>query len=274
MSARNLKHHLLAGLTAFALGWAGAAQAAGSVEAIAGPDTDINSGPGAFASFGSSTATTTRSTTQAAGSIANAFTDLRTPVRSFARSDFTIVGLNGTVPLTFNWQFVGGRSWNANNASFGATLSVGVSAPGFIDTFGWGISYVDGPPALGDFAGILSSTFTVSAAGSGFVNALPAGGWDGRGTRSGAITLTSAGSGLNGSFSLLTEFGFAGQVTANYSTRLVSVTVANASQIAPGAHLLLDDGSRVAITAVPEPETWAMLIAGLALVSLRGRRRA
>ncbi|OYU41958.1 MAG: hypothetical protein CFE44_26785, partial [Burkholderiales bacterium PBB4] len=55
-------------------------------------------------------------------------------------------------------------------------------------------------------------------------------------------------------------------MVASYGLQLAAVTVQSASQLAPGAHLQLDNGSQIAITAVPEPETAAMLLAGLALV--------
>ena len=61
-------------------------------------------------------------------------------------SNFSVVGLIGVAPLSFNWAYSGTRTWNVDNASFNVTLNAGLSGAGFIDNVGWGIRYVD-PPA-------------------------------------------------------------------------------------------------------------------------------
>lgn len=273
MDVRNLKRLAYVGLALLATGMSGIAGAVG-VTATVGATTDSNSGSNASVTLAGSTATATRTLTQAFGTISNVYTSQQTLVAANANSQFTIIGLIGSVPLTFNVEFSGTRLAAVDNASFQSDMKFELQAPGVVDNVGWGISYVDGGAPEGDFSGVLSAPFGAATAGSAFVNSLPAGNWDGQGTRMLAVTLTGVGAGSQGSMYLQSQFGFSGGVTADYSTRLVSVTVANGAQIAPGAHLLLDDGSQVLITAVPEPETWAMLLAGLALVSMRSRRRA
>ena len=244
---------------------------AGHVEAIAASASDIQDGPTAFsasavdAGFSANTTRTAGlTTTNISGQF---FTALRVPVRAVSWSEFTVEGLASLTPLTFVWDFTASRSWNPDNASVGTGMTVGLTAPGFIDYVRWGISYVDGPVPLGDFAGTLTAGFAVAAAGGGFSNVLPLGDWDGQGTRTVAITMDSALTGTTGSFSLDLDGAMVGDVTALHSLALVGLTVPAGTALANGgAWLLLDNGSRLAITvaAVPEAQSWALLLAGLA----------
>lgn len=257
----------LAGVASAAPGVSADAAAASSSSATA---FSVSASDGAYS------ATSSRTAGHVAGTSANAFVNLTTSSIAGASSDFTVVGLVGTVPLTFNWEFSGHRAWNVDSASFQAGLTATLIAPGFIDNVGWGVSFVDGPVNQGDFAGILSNTFSQSTAGLNFANVLPPGSWDGEGSRRASTTMSLATTGSSGSFGLQSSIGLSGDITASFSLSLVSVNVANAGQMALGAHLLLDNGSQVAITtAVPEPQHWAMLAAGLLVMTLLlARRRA
>jgi hypothetical protein len=90
-----------------------------------------------------------------------------------------------------------------------------------------------------------------------------------------AGALTSAGSfvaSVNGSPIYTAPSGatsFAGHTlvfTANAASTLLTFASYNVSDF-----YTLDD---VSVTAVPEPETWALMVGGLAIVALRGRKRA
>jgi hypothetical protein len=81
--------------------------------------------------------------------------------------------------------------------------------------------------------------------------------------------------GVSGSFTLATvEFRGVGP-----GTSLVNVTDANdpiyvwSYDVAPYVPVTFVDGSGSITVAVPEPETWAMLLAGLGLVGFVARRR-
>ena len=256
------------------------ARAAGRVEAIAGPVSDVQDGPAAVSAtavFAGLAAQAQRVDISTQGNAAGGFfTGPNQPVRAYTASEFTVHGLDTATALTFYWRFEAARSWDINNAAYSVTMTASLTAPGFIDNLGWGISYVDGPPALGDFAGVLSNPFGTSMAGLGFSNVLPVGIWDGQGTRDASTTMDGAITGGTGSFALLLQSGIAGDVLSQHRLRLSGLTVADSTALAPlGAHLLLDDGSRIAITAaVPEPQAWALLAAGLGLLALRLRRRA
>lgn len=140
---------------------------------------------------------------------------------------------------------------------------------------------MDGPPALGDFAGVLRNPFGTAEAGGGYFIALSAGPWDGRGSRDASATMSGATSGGTGSLALLLDGAVSGDVFSRHALTLAGLTVANSASIAPaGACLLFDDGRAVATTAaVPDraadlgdAERWP-LAAGLGLLSLRLRRR-
>ena len=253
-----------------------AAQAAGKVEAIAGGDTDIQSGPTALhasASQGGFSADATRTQAFSAGSLSGGgFTDQRTPASARGGSDFTLFGVVGPAPLSFHFTFSGTLSWNTENASVGIEQGVYIGAPGLIDSVGWGISFVDGPASMGDFAGTTSNSFGVGAAGVGFENALPIGAWNGQGSRQLVVTLLDVGSGLQGYLELSSSVALSGDASAIASVTLDAVTVPQSVVLEPGAHLRFDSGQQILITAVPEPDTWLMLCAGLLAMGWRARR--
>jgi nucleotidyltransferase substrate binding protein (TIGR01987 family) len=58
----------------------------------------------------------------------------------------------------------------------------------------------------------------------------------------------------------------AGEVSARHSLRRSAGTVADPSRLQPDAYLLRDDGSHILIIAVPEPGTWAVSLAGVAVM--------
>ena len=252
----------------------------GKVEAITDAVTDLQTGPLAIeasAQSGGLTAAASRVLGTIDGAVSTpSFTNPRIPLVAGSASQFTVVGLQGVVPLSFNWTLTGSHQWSAEGANVGLSFAMALSAPGFIDTVRWGISFVDGPAALGDFAGTLSNPFTVSAAGSNFVNQLPAGSWDGQGVRHASLVMQLAESGLVGAMEYEVSAGMSGFASATGTLALASVTVPSAAQLQPGAHLLLDNGQQILITAVPEPETGMMLLAGLLTlaVAVRQRRRA
>ena len=252
----------------------------GKVEAIANTVTDLQTGPTAIqasANSGSLTAAASRVLGTIDGAVSTpSFTDPRIPLVAGGASQFTVVGLQGVVPLSFNWTMTGSHAWSSESANVGLSFAMALSAPGFIDTVRWSISFVDGPASMGDFAGTLSNPFTVSAAGSNFVNQLPVGSWDGQGVRHASLVMQLAESGIVGSMEYEVSAGMSGVASATGTLALASVTVPTAAQLQPGAHLLLDNGQQILITAVPEPEAGAMLLAGLLTlaVAVRQRRRA
>ena len=270
---------LRAAAAAAALGMLAASpvQALGTVEAVVAGASDLQSGPTALlasASAGGLSASTSR-----LDSITNAAVLSNYPpslqASTSTRSDFTVVGLPDVTALTFQWAFSASRVWNPDNTVFSAGMSVGVTAPGFIDSVGWGISYVDYAPAFGDFAGTLTAPFGVSAAGSGFANSLPAGLWDGQGQRTVGITMAWAQSGVSGNFGADISTGNAGELTAQHRIEFKGLTVPAGTVVsAGGAWLTLDNGQQIPITVVPEPQTWVLLLAGLMLVAPRLRRRS
>lgn len=253
-------------------------QATGRVDAIAGTDADTQSGTTALtatASQGSFLANATRVQAYASGSLSGgAFTAPRTPASARSGSDFTLFGVPGPVPLSLHFTFSGAVSWNPENASVGMEQGVYIDAPGLINSVGWGISFVDGPVNMGDFAGRASNPFGVSAAGVGFENTLPAGSWNGQGSRQLVVTLLDVGSGLQGYLELSASIALSGDASAVAGVTLDAITVPHTVVLEPGAHLRLDSGQELLITAVPEPETWLMLCAGLLAVAWRVRRPA
>lgn len=258
---------------------AGPAAAVGRVEAVALGVSDLQSGPTALlatAISGGFAATTNRLASATSATVVGGSYPPSLGVSTLSSSDFTVVGLDDVTALTFHWTFSASRTWDPNNTVFNVYMNVGLTAPGFIDYVGWGISYVDYAPVFGDFAGILTAPFGVSAAGVGFVNGLPVGDWSGQGSRDATITMQGAQTGVAGNFGASISSGNAGDLSAQHQLVLSALTVPAGTTIAPGgAWLQLDNGQQIPIAgAVPEPQAWAMLGLGLLLLGRRLRSRA
>lgn len=251
------------------------AQDTGDVRAIANTDAASSSTAASVsAEDGSFSASASRVATLASGSTGNRFTALRTEAAASTTSFFSVVGLLAEVPLTFHWEFSGERSWDVDNGAFIGRVVAEVHTGNFINRMRWGINYADGRPIEGDFAGSLTNDFTLSTGGTAYANTVPSGQWDGQGSQQASTTLLRAADGMEGSFSLESAFGISGDTIATYASRLVAVSAADTSLLAPGAHLLLDNGMQILITsAVPEAQTWAMLVSGLLAMGLIARRR-
>lgn len=251
------------------------AVAVGRVEAVALGVSDLQSGPTALlaaASSGTFSASTSRVDSSTSAAVVGGSYPPSLGVSTLTSSDFTVLGLDNLTPLTFHWTFTAARTWHPDNTVFHVNMAVGLTAPGFIDNVGWGISYVDYPPAFGDFAGTLVAPFGVAAAGVGYSNGLPVGDWNGQGSRDVTITMLWAITGGTGNFGASIESGNAGDLAAQHHIGLSGLSVPAGTLIAPGgAWLLLDNGQQLPIaTAVPEPQTWLLLGAGLLWL---GRRR-
>ncbi len=244
------------------------------VEAVAGPVTDSTTGPTAttaMATNGPRTATATRTFGTVSGSSTTPTISQVQPVEARASSDFTVQGLAGTVPLTFQWRFTGSRMGAPDDNSFRGEVGAGLIGSGFVAGVGWSISYVDTIPAQGDFAGTTSSSFAENTAGIVFSTSYDQSPWDGQGSRDVSITMLLASTGSTGTFSQRAEVGLAGSVAASYSAQLVEVTVQDASQLLPGARLEMDNGTQYAITAVPEPTSGFLAALGCFLLIRRNR---
>lgn len=211
------------------------------------------------------------------------FTSPRVGAEGRIDARFTVVGLSGPATLAFDWAFTGARTWSTESASFGSGLGAGIfmdTGAIYIHQIGWGISYVDGPVFMGDFAGILEAPVgVVGQAGAPglFSEVLPGGNWGGQGLTT-AQTLWTMDNGWGGTLSLWSGIGVSGEVDASYGVELLGVTIAPAllAQAAPGgAYLLLDNGTQIPITAaVPEPAPAALLACGLLVMGWRLRQQA
>ena len=196
-------------------------------------------------------------------------------------STYTVVGLVARAPVTFTWEFSGSLQWNPENASLGLELHAGIFSRGpdlFIDGIRWGISFVDGPVFMGDFAG--NAALPIGSSGSAgapglFSSNLPAAPWDGRGSVQATTTWVLSGGGW-GDLTLAAGTGVGGDVQADHAIRLLGLQVPDASWLSGGpAYLLLDNGTQIPIAAaVPEPGPAVLLLSGLAALAWRRQRMA
>ena len=249
--------------------------AIGRVMATANGATQEFIGPTAtFAgqTSGAYSASTFRFSQAVTGISGNAFREAEVRADAVATSDYTVVGIAVGAPLTFNWAFTGSRSWDVDNAYFGGGLRVEWSGAGFIHNFGWGISYIDGPPAQGDFAGVLQAELSVGGAGAPLplTMGLPSP-WNGQGVMN-VQSLWTANPGATGTITLHSGFGISGTVDASYSLRLVSITAPSGLWLSGPAFLALDNGEQTPISVVPEPSVWLLMLFGLGVAAAVRRR--
>jgi hypothetical protein len=247
---------------------------------IAGSDTETVTGSGAVSASAAAdgfTATTTRTSTSITGAVSGgSFFNYSGTADARTTSTYTITGITAGAPLTFQWDFSGTRAWNPENATAGLELIAGFDGGGFIYSFRWAIGYVDGPVAFGDFAGVLSSGAGISAAGSFSPEeqlTFPI--WDGQGTISPTLTLSQFSEGSTGSYGQIAVLSFGGDMSGSNSIDLRSITVPDSSFLTGPAFMTFDNGQQIPITAIPEPSSYAALMAALCLtgtVALRRRR--
>ena len=253
-----------------------ASHATGRVMATANGATQEFIGPTetfAGQTIGAYSASTFRFSQTVTGSSRNFFRDAEVRADAVATSDYTVVGIAVGTPLTFNWAFTGSRSWDVDNAGFGGGLKVEWSGAGFIHNFGWGISYIDGPPAFGDFAGVLQAELLVAEAGGNLplTTGLPSP-WNGQGLMN-VQSLWTANPGATGTITLRSGIGMSGTLDASYSLRLVSITVPSELWLPGPAFLELDSGEQFPISAVPEPSVWLLMLFGLGVAAAVRHRR-
>ncbi len=169
-----------------------------------------------------------------------------------ADSGFTLQGASTPLSITFHWVVSGGDSAVVDDSAFSLRFTAGASGPGQLEFVALdGLSFVDLPPAMGDFAG--SATGTVAPHGAGFGLPSYAYAWNGQGSLNLAVENLYA-NGDPGSFGQGLEFG-GRNMSAAYQIHLSAVTAQAWTQSAQaaalgldGVHLLLDNGERIAVT--------------------------
>ena len=191
-----------------------------------------------------------------------------------AWTNFFVHGVSPATSIKFHWVLSG--TWGAviDDSSYQVHAIAYGDSPAKLETVSFGgLSFVDGPPAQGDFAGSATGTVVRGGAGNGIPVETPYE-WNGQGAIEfdieGLYSEDSAGA-----------FGFQLSVDganffANYSFTLASVSTAGASP--SGAYLLFANGERLDVThapgALPEPSTaWLTGLTLLVLLRARSSRR-
>lgn len=175
-------------------------------------------------------------------------------------------------PVTFHFELTGQLLAEVDNANVGLSAGYGfgsTSSLGLIHQVGWSVGWVDGPSFMGDFAGIDKASPGIGAAGYPLSSQWTPAEFDGRGSVSFTTDLPLR-DGDTGSFWHQVDMGLGGNVESTLSFRLTHLSTS--AMLAPGAHLLLDNGQRIEITsAVPEPKAWLLLLGGLVVALLSQR---
>lgn len=218
------------------------------------------------AGFGGSSTTLGSTVT---GATAGGFLD---PVQGYelARSvGFRVVGLSELAVTRWHYTFSGSVAAAADNAALQLSASFAwdlIDAIGALHYTNWGVGWVDGPPAFGDFAGNLANPPGVSAAGTPLPTVWAPGSWGGSGSL-GFVTDIPLRDGMAGFFRHAVGMGLSGLIQSTLSVSLVAVTVdfpRNAAFAGEAPYLLLDDGTQFAITSsVPEPAGFVLAVMGL-----------
>lgn len=232
---------------------------------------------------GAQVATADRSTAalqvDVAANVPGFFTCCRVGSKAGLSSDYTVQGLDAAGQVvTFTWEATGAMAWSTENASIGTSFLTGIFSKAgmiYIHEVGWGISFVDGPVFMGDYAGTPAAP--VGRGGHAgpagvYAETVPAGAWDGRGTVRFQTHWLLA-DGWSGTLYQSVENALVGDVTASLSLRLVSLTT---GQLAGPAALVLDNGVALPIVAmpVPEPASAWLLLAGLGLTGVAAAARS
>lgn len=287
MPRTRLDRHLpaLAAWSAAALVLTAAgAQAAAVADAAGAVDTQPDRATAvAQVAGGAQAATADRSTAalqvDVTANVPGFFTCCRVSSKASLSSDYTVQGLDvAGQTVTFTWEASGALAWSTENASIGTSFTTGIFnkvGPGYIHEVGWGISFVDGPVFMGDFAGV--SAAPVGRAGHAgpdgvYAETVPAGLWDGRGTVRFQTHWLLA-DGWSGTLYQEVSNALVGDATASLSLRLLSLTT---GQLAGPAALVLDNGVALPIVAMPVPEpasAWLLLV-GLGLTGAAAAARS
>jgi hypothetical protein len=211
------------------------------------------------------------------GTVNQGLTAGRVNAEARINNDYTVSGLAAGTPVTFHWLATSSLVTGVDNANIGTGFDVYIferGGPAYIHTVGWSISYVDGPAFMGDFAGIASSPIRdlghAGSPGSYSFNA-PASNWAGYGSIGFTTTWTMHDASW-GHLRMGTYVSMSASATGALGLELVGLSVPNSSYFlnGVGASMTLDNGTVIAISAVPEPAPALLMVAGL-LAILRRR---
>jgi len=177
-----------------------------------------------------------------------------------------LTGLNQNITGSAWNSFVAAEGGVLDNVTWGIAYDQGIGAP----TSQWGTTVTDGKTIGSETSTKMNggrSAFTtfISQAGNSALNA-------------GTGVYTNAGNASNFTVGVKNNWGgnAAGFTTDNFvGTDAAFYTVTQATSAAGGTFVgnFSFNGTNVAVAAVPEPETYAMFLAGLGMVGAMVRRR-
>jgi choice-of-anchor C domain-containing protein len=182
---------------------------------------------------------------------------------AFINGDFELGTSPGGTFVTFAAPSTGITGWTVTTGS--------------IDYIGGYWQAGDGARSVdlsGNGAGAIAQTFDTVAGLAYSVNFLIAGNPDGPGLKTLQVAATgnaAADYGFDSTGHSLAGMGWAGRVynfTATGASTTLSFSSLTGTVYGPAL-----DGVSVAVTAIPEPAVWALMIGGLALVGMQMRRR-